>query len=186
MKLVKYTLWLLGICAIGFITFIIYLQFIKVEKLSPLQAMRSESVIVVETKNLTSAWKEIKNSDLWVSMIEAEYFDEYEANMMFFDSLMVENPFVRSVFKNRPLALAVQMINDNDFETVFAVDIGKYGKLSVMPKLASLMNYELKERLIDSTSVYSVCYDRPSDIVHLCIYENLLIGSLPANFLTRL
>nr|WP_319398045.1 DUF3352 domain-containing protein [uncultured Carboxylicivirga sp.] len=185
MKIFKYFLYLLGICALFIIGFFVYLQFLKVDKLTPLQAMQSESVIVIESKNLTSAWREIKQSDLWESMLEADYLEEYKANMMTFDSLMAENAMVRSIFKDRPLAISVQMLNNQEFETVFAVDIGKYGKLSILPQLASAMNFELKKRLVDSTSVYSVCYDKPTDIIHLSIYENLLIGSLSGKLIDQ-
>ncbi|MCU4165177.1 DUF3352 domain-containing protein [Carboxylicivirga caseinilyticus] len=185
MKIVKYFLLFIAIIVLAILGFFIYLQFIKVEKLTPLQAIQPESVIVIETKNLTSAWREIKNSELWESMIEADYFDEYEANMMIFDSLMTENALIRSIFKDRPMALSIQMLNDKDFETVFAVDIGKYGKLSILPQLSNLMNYQLEERIVDSTSVYTLCYDQPTDIIHLCIHENLLIGSLSSQLINK-
>lgn len=185
MKIIKYFLIFLAVCALGIASFFIYMQFVKIDKLQPIQAMRPESVIVIETKNLTSAWHEIKESELWASMIEGDYLEEYETNMMVFDSLMAENALIRNVFKDRPLAVSVQMISDTDFETVFAVDIGKYGKLSIMPQIASLMDYELQNREIDSTTVYSLCYDKPTDIVHLCIHENLLIGSLSAKLMNE-
>jgi len=141
--------------------------------------------LVIESKNLTSAWREIKESALWESIIEGDYLEEYEANMMTFDSLMVENPLVRSVFKDRPLALSVQMLGDTEFETVFAVDIGKYGKLSVLPKLAGLAKVEVRERQVDSLTVYSIQHDEPTNMLHVCIHENLLIGTLSSQLMNQ-
>lgn len=177
-KIIKYILILLCVLFIGIAVFFIYMQFVKIERMMPLQAMHSESVLVIETKNLTSAWKEVKNSALWESIIEGDYFEEYEANMMTFDSLMVENTLIRNIFKDRPLAISVQMLGDNNFETVFAIDIGKYGQIAVLPKLAGLFDFKMDEYQIDSVSVYRLQYDKPKDVIHLCIYENLLIGSL--------
>ncbi|WP_430814074.1 DUF3352 domain-containing protein [Carboxylicivirga sp. RSCT41] len=185
MKILKVFLIILAVIVISIIGFFVYLQFVKVDKLQPLQSMHSDSVIIIETENLTTAWREIKESALWASIIEGDYFEEYEANMMTFDSLMVGNALVRNIFKGRPLALSVQMLDDANFETVFAVDIGKYGKLSVLPQLAGLLDLELKERKVDSLSVYSLQYDKPNDVIHLCIHENLLIGSLSGKLMNR-
>ncbi|MCT4645092.1 MAG: DUF3352 domain-containing protein, partial [Carboxylicivirga sp.] len=157
----------------------------KVERLKPLQSMSSESVLIIETENLTTAWREIKESALWESIIEGDYFEQYEANMMSFDSLMVENALVRNIFKDRPLALSLQMLDDANFETVFAVDIGKYGKLSVLPQLTSLLDVEMKERQVDSLTVHSIQFDKPTDVIHICIHENLLIGSLSSKLMNR-
>ena len=185
MKFLKSLLIALGVITFSVVAFVVYLQFVKVDKLHPVQAMRPESILVIETENLTTAWREIKESALWESIIEGDYFEEYETNMMSFDSLMVDNALVRNIFKDRPLAVSVQMMGESDFETVFAVDIGKYGKLSVLPQLASLFDYELNERKIDSLSVYSLQYDKPTDVIHLCIHENLLIGSMSSQLMNQ-
>ncbi|MCG8579050.1 MAG: DUF3352 domain-containing protein [Bacteroidales bacterium] len=185
MKILKVFLIILAVIVLSIAGFFVYLQFVKVDKLQPLQSMHSDSVIIIETENLTTAWREIKESALWASIIEGDYFEDYEANMMTFDSLMVKNALVRNIFKGRPLALSVQMLDDANFETVFAVDIGKYGKLSVLPQLAGLLDLELKERIVDSLSVYSLQYDKPNDVIHLCIHENLLIGSLSGKLMNR-
>ncbi len=185
MKVLKYILIPIALIALSGIAFFVYLQFVRVEKMLPIQAMHSESVMVIETENLTSAWQEVKKSALWESIIEGDYFEEYEANMMTFDSLMLENALIRNIFKDRPLALSVQMLGDTNFETVFAVDIGKYGKLSFLPQLAGVFDYKLDERKIDSISVYQLQYDKPEDVIHLCIHENLLIGSLSAKLINQ-
>jgi len=161
------------------------MQFVKVDKLQPIQAMHSESVLLIETENLTSAWREIKESELWTSMIEGDYLDDYEANMMNFDSLMINNALVRNLFEDRPIAVSVQMLDNNNYENVFAIDIGKYGKLSILPKLAGLMDYKLQESKVDSISVFKLQYDKPTDLIHLCIYENLLIGSFSSKLLNQ-
>lgn len=185
MKVLKTFLIILGIITLSLVSFAVYMQFVKVDRLKPLQSMSSESVLIIETENLTTAWREIKESALWESIIEGDYFEEYEANMMSFDSLMVENALVRNIFKDRPLALSVQMLDDTNFETVFAVDIGKYGKLSVLPQLTSLLDVEMKERQVDSMTVYSIQFDKPNDVIHLCIHQNLLVGSLSGKLMNQ-
>ncbi|MCU4176657.1 DUF3352 domain-containing protein [Carboxylicivirga sp. N1Y90] len=183
MRFLKYFLIAIAIITLGIGAFFIYMQTLKVDKLQCIEAMHPSSVIVVETENLTLGWKEVKESALWESLIEADLLDEYDANMMHFDSLMMENAILRKLFKNRPLAISVQMLNNSDFETVFAIDIGKYGQLSVLPQLAKLFDYELGEHNYDDTKIYSLCYDQPQDIIHLSIKENLLIGSFSSQLL---
>lgn len=185
MKFIKILFVILGIIALSIASFFVYLQFVKVDKMKPIQAMRAESVLVIETENLTTAWREVKKSALWESIIEGDYFEEYEANMMSFDSLMVSNALVRNVFEGRPMAVSVQMLGVSNYETVFAVDIGKYGKLSVLPQLTALLDFELKERTVDSLTIYSLQYDKPTDLIHLCIHENLLIGSLSPRLMNQ-
>lgn len=185
MRILKSLLIVLAIALIGIAGFFIYIQTLKVDKLQTLEALHPSSVLVVETENLTLGWKEVKESALWESLIEADLLDEYDANMMHFDSLMSKNAILRKLFKDRPLALAVQMLNKNEYETIFAVDIGKYGQLQVLPQIAKLFNFQLNKRNYNNATFYSLCYDQPEDIIHLTIKENLLVGSFSDRLLKQ-
>ncbi|MBI9060649.1 MAG: DUF3352 domain-containing protein [Marinilabiliaceae bacterium] len=177
-KLLKALLIFIALIVVGFITFWVYLFFVKVDRIQPLQAVSQDAVMVIETENLTKGWREVKESALWDRMLEGNYLEEYEADMMNFDSLMAENPLVRQVFQNRPLAVSFQMTSESNYEILFAVDIGKYGKLAVLPKLAGMFNFDLTTRQVDSVDVHALTYGKPNEVIHLAIKENLLVGSL--------
>lgn len=177
-KLLKTLLAIIAIIVVGMIGFFVYLLFIKIDRIEPLQAVSRDAVMVIETQNLTKGWREVKESALWDRLIEGNYLEEYEADMMSFDSLMVENPLVRQVFQNRPLAVSFHMTSASDYDMLFAVNIGKYGKLKVLPKLAGMFDFTLTSRQVDSVDVYALTYGKPNEVIHLAIKENLLIGSL--------
>ena len=96
MRTLKIFLFCLLVILLAVGGFWIYLQSQSLTKHTPLEAMHPESVMVMETQNLTTAWREVKNSELWSSLLEGDYLEEYEANMMVFDSLMESNALIRN------------------------------------------------------------------------------------------
>ncbi len=184
-KILKSVLVLLALIVVGILTFWVYLLFVKVDRMEPLQAVSRDAVMVIETSNLTKGWREVKESALWDRLLEGNYLEAYETNMMRFDSLMAENVLIRQVFQNRPLTVAFQMTSDRDYDILFAVNIGKYGKLAVLPKLAGMFNFDLATHQVDSVAVYTLTYGKPHEVIHLAIKENLLVGSLSATLVDQ-
>ncbi|TAJ06870.1 DUF3352 domain-containing protein [Marinilabiliaceae bacterium JC017] len=184
-KILKFLLFILALVVIGIVTFYTYLLFVKIDRMQPLQAVASDAVFVIESENLTKGWKEVKESQLWDHILESDYLEEYEADMMAVDSLMAENPFVRKVFKDRPLALSFNMLDNESYDMLFVVDIGKYGKLSLLPQLAGMFNYELNTYPYKYGEIYGLTYGDANEVIHLAVHENLLIGSLCEEMVER-
>ncbi len=175
-----------GIAAGGYFVYDNYIK--KQNNRSILSVVPKDAVFIMETDNLTKAWKEISNSNIWHDLLQSSYFNyvnEY-ANVM--DKFFKNNKALDLLLKDRPMLISAQMISAADYDFLFVIDLQSTKTLSkgFESLLKIVKNYNVKKRDYKEHEVIEfIDKSDPNDIIYFCIKDNLLLATFTGKLIER-
>ena len=91
------------------------------EERNAFSVIPSDAVYVVETNNLTKAWKKITSSNIWSNLIENPYFSDMESDMTDIDGFLKNNKAVDMLLVDRELFVSAHMVSGSNYEFLFVI-----------------------------------------------------------------
>ncbi len=136
----------------------------------------SDAIYVLETNNLTKAWDEITTSDIWLHLIEDEYFAEIESDMTAIDGFLKNNKAIDMLLSDREMFVSTHMISGNDYDFLFVIDLQKMQKTWTVIKTAlkTVDSYEFNERKFEKTKIIELTDKKTKDKLSITLIDNLL------------
>ena len=145
---------------------------------TPISLVSDDAIFIAETDNVSELMVEFTNSDYWNSILGSELFKEFKEGMVSFNEMASDNKWLHAVLKNQKVAISMHQLSKYKSDFLMLMDVKKYGKLNLVPKIAAALKMPVQSNVVDSISLYSVVMDEYDMTVHLATIDNLLIGSL--------
>jgi len=139
----------------------------------------SDAVYVMETNNLTKAWNEITETDMWSHLIETPYFSELESDVQALNGFLKNNKAVDMLLSNRELFISAHMISGSDYDFLFVVDLQNMKKTWTVIKTAlkTLDAYEYSDRKFEHDKIIELTDKKTKDKISISLIDNLLVIS---------
>jgi antitoxin component YwqK of YwqJK toxin-antitoxin module len=176
-KFLKILFGIFIIIIVGAGSYYLYIKYLKNDKIEPISLVPSDAIFMVETSNLTNAWDEIRETQLWQSLTENSSFDSLNNQILSADSMMHNNKAVELIFSDRKLMLSAHMISGVDYDFIFYIDVEYVSKLSGLFKSLQLLNFSVKERIYKGSKVFEITENESQETISLTIINNILVGS---------
>ncbi len=178
----KFLKTLLIIIILGGAGLWIYVKFISPVAVKKAMTMiPQDAVMIIETNNLTDAWKEISNSKMWNYLITNSYFKDLNEDIDLLNEYLKDNLIADKALKNRKLLMSLHMISATEWDFLFVVDlknIAQIKKLGLKRILGLVEGYKVKERQFNNETIVELSdNENPSDIIYLTISDNLLVAT---------
>ena len=149
------------------------------EERSAFSVIPPDAVYVVETNNLTKAWKEITSSNIWSNLIENPYFADMESNMTDIDGFLKNNKAVDMLLVDRELFVSAHMVSGSNYEFLFIIDLQDMSKTWTVIKAAlkSLDDYDYKEVKFEKKKIIELTDKKTKEKTNISLIDNLLVIS---------
>ena len=115
-------------------------------------AIPDDAIFIVETENLSKAWTEISNSNMWKHLINNPLFSDINEDIKALDKWLNNNPALDFVLNNRRLLMSAHMTSGVDYDFVFVVDLQKQSALSSMKSALGLLDFTVEKRKYEGRS----------------------------------
>ena len=150
----------------------------------------SNSIFVIETKNLTKGWSTLSESKVWQHMMKNEYFKDINKSACTLDSLIKDNKTMNSIFENRKLLISAHMISGKDYDFLFVVDLQKASKITfvvdyIQNSLLSYFDYIMNKHQYQDHEILELTDTKAKDTLYLSFIDNLLVCSYTSSLLER-
>ena len=181
-KMLKIFLALVLILVLG----ISYMLFVKKSAgHSPLEYVPDDAVYILETDNLTDAWKHVTNTNIWQYIIADKSFDYLNDTDEMLNTFLLDNKTAKLVFKNRPLTMSAHLTGLKTYDFLYIIDLKKVSNFDFLLEkaLKQIDTYTLKK--FKNASFALVPNDKKANTIYLKTIANLLVVSLSQKLLER-
>ena len=167
---------------IGLISFSAWLYFRKSGTAETFALVPSDAVFVIESTDMIKGWEELSSSKMWKHLIASNtWYEDVNKNALYLDSLIQNNRSLMSVLDGRQILISAHLLPENDYDFLFAVNIGKASKISFLQdyiiEVARLADYiPSKTKMLD-VSVHVLTDKATREPIYLAFIENVLICS---------
>lgn len=122
-KIVFYTLLvLIVITGASYLTWHFFLK--SKSNLDAFATIPEDAVFIVETTDLSKAWKQISESDLWQYLMKTEYFSDLNKDIESIDKYIKSNQKIADmILNNRKLIVSAHMTSGVNSSFLFSVDL---------------------------------------------------------------
>ena len=181
-KIFKYLgfLLLFVMLALGYMLFIK-----KTATHTPIEYVPNDAVYILETDNLTSAWKHVVNTNIWKHIIADKSFDYLQDTDKLLNLFLLESKLAKTVLKGRPLTMSAHMIGAKTYDFLYIVDLKSISNLSFLLEklLQQASNYTLKK--LKNNTFELVPKVKKDATIYIKILDNLLVVSLDKNLIQK-
>ena len=150
-------------------------------KRNALTAIPNDAVYIIETNNLTDAWKTLQDSKMWKHLMQSPKFDKINSSATSLDSLIKGNKTLDMLFADRQMVISAHMITLTDYDFLFAIDLKKASKVSFLTNyikdIVGYFDYSYGKRNFQGTEIIELTNTVSHEIISLCFIDNLLVCS---------
>ena len=186
-KFLRFLLIIIILGAGGFWVYIKYISPVTIKK--TMIMVPNDAVLIIETSNLTDAWKEISNSEMWKYLLENPYFNDLNEDIELLNKYLRDNTIAEKALKNRKLQMSMHMISARDWDFLFVIDlknIAQIKRLGLKRILGLVDGYKVKEREYNGETIIELTDNEdPADIIYLTISDNLLVATFTGSLIEK-
>lgn len=187
-KFIKYLFFITLLGAGGFWVYITYISPTTVKK--AMTMVPEDAIMVIETSNLTDAWTEVSNSNMWKYLTKNAFFNDLDEAIVMLNDYLKDNIIANKALKGRKMIMSLHMISANDWDFLFVVDlknISQINKIGGLKKILGLVEgYKIKERDFKGEKIIELSDNaNPSDIIYMSISDNLLLVTFTGSLMEK-
>ncbi|HFX18194.1 MAG TPA: DUF3352 domain-containing protein [Flavobacteriales bacterium] len=156
---------------------------------SVLSVLPEDAVYILKTNNLTDAWKETSETNIWQHLIKTKDFEYLEAIDTLLNKTLDNNQTAEIIFENRPVAMTAYMISQKDYDFVYTIDLhqAKIVKKALKQLLKTLNGYKVKSLKYQKQSVYKLTdLEKPNTKIFVAALDNILMVSFNYSLLQKI
>ncbi len=139
-----------------------------------------DAVYILKTNELTDAWKEVSQTNIWKHFIKTKGFEYLQSVDTLLNNNLLDNKVSKVIFNNRPTAMAAYVTSATDYDFVYVVDLQKSEYIKkILNRILKLSgSYKVVKLSYNQTKVYKLINKKtPEDTVFIIAVDNLLITS---------
>ncbi len=186
-KFIKYLFFIIIIGAGSFFVYITYIAPPTVKK--TMTMVPKDAIMVIETSNLTDAWTEVSNSDMWKYLTKNAFFKDLNEDIGLLNDYLKDNVIVNKALSGRKMIMSLHMVSANDWDFLFVIDlknIAQIKKLGLKNVLGLVEGYKVKEREFKGETILELSDNTsPSDIIYMTISDNLLVVTFTGSLMEK-
>jgi hypothetical protein len=171
---------------LAFLLGIAYMLFVKKPAgRTPLAYVPNDAVYILETDNLTAAWKHVSNTNIWQYIIEDKAFGYLKDTNEMLNTFLLDNKSAKLVLKNRPLTMSAHLTGLKTYDFLYIIDLKKVSNFNFLLEktLKQIDSYNLKK--LNNSSFALIPKDKKANAIYLKTIDNLLIVSLSQKLLEK-
>ncbi len=162
---------------------------VKTPQHDALKAIPDNSVLMVQTSDLSGAWTEISKSKVWNYLIKNPYFSEINSDIEMLDQFLADNIAADALLSDRSLVTSIHMTSGVDWDMLYVVDLMDMAMV-VRPTLRTTLSYAdgyaLKERKYKEQTIYELHSETDSkEVIYMTMSGNLFIASFTGSLLEK-
>jgi antitoxin component YwqK of YwqJK toxin-antitoxin module len=153
-----------------------------------LSVVPEKAVYIFKTNELTKAWKEVDNTNIWKHLIKTKGFEYLQDISKMLNRTLIDNSATAYLFKNRPTLMSAHITGKNTYDFLYVIDLKNSKhikavfdyvlKLDKAHKITKLNYKETKIfKLIDKKNQQNVLY--------IASIDNLLLSSMSFSLLKQ-
>ncbi len=138
------------------------------------------AVYILKTNELTDAWKEVSQTNIWKHFIKTKGFEYLQSVDTLLNNTLLNNKASKVIFNNRPTAMAAYVTSPTDYDFVYVVDLqqSEYIKKLLNRILKLSGSHKVVKLSYNQTKVYKLIDKKtPENTVFITTVDNLLIAS---------
>lgn len=168
----------------------IYIKYIANNpKTEALKIIPEDAVFVVVTKDISKAWTEISNSNVWNFLIKNPYFKDMDGDIKDLNTYLKNSKVASFILTDRDLLMSAHMISKKDWDFLFVVDLKEVAgtlKGGLKGALGFVDGYQVTERKYkDQYIVELAANNNPKDKIYLSIVNNLLLATFTGSLIEK-
>jgi antitoxin component YwqK of YwqJK toxin-antitoxin module len=158
-------------------------------KRDSLTVVPQNSVFMVQTRDLSGAWTEISNSEVWKYLIQNPYFSDINSDIELLNAFLADNVAADAVLSGRSLLSSVHMVSGVDWDVLFVVDMKDIAAM-IRPIFSKTLNqaegFNLREREYNEQTVFELrSIEDPEEIIYLTLTDNLLVVTFTGSLIEK-
>jgi len=145
-----------------------------------LSVLPENAIYILKTNELTDAWKEVSETNIWKHFIRTKGFEYLQSVDTILNENLLNNATTRYIFKNRPTLMAAYMTGASSYDFVYVVDLQqvKYIKQFFDEILRLDSSHKLVKLKYKNTEIIKLIDKEQADnTIYLFSLDNLLVAS---------
>ncbi|MCP4131942.1 MAG: DUF3352 domain-containing protein [bacterium] len=164
-----------------------YFYFLTTAKTkSTFNVIPSDSLFMLETKNITDAVTALRESKLWSYLVESQYFGDINESIEKIDDLLDKRDALDFILKDRKLVVSAHVTSSTSLDFLVVIDMQKAAELPGLKEAFSLSGFKVKReeitRKVNGETVVQEIIEmkdtKKGTTFYLAIIDNLLVASL--------
>ena len=175
--------------------YLVYTKFFAKKTTRDAFAMIPDNAIfIVETTDLSKAWANISDSELWQYLIKTSYFADVNEDINKADKYLNSNKIASLFLKNRKLIMSAHMTSGVTWDFLITVDLkDAAGKIENLESAIGLVpGYKMKKREfkgIDDKKAYNIVEltneTNPKDKIFISFVDNIILISFTGTIIEK-
>ncbi len=159
------------------------------DKRTVLSVIPEDAIFILEIDNFGSAVKEIKQNKIWSYLKEYADYASINNYTHIIDSITEEYPLLLKLLKNRGIGISSHIINGNEYDFLYVLNIGNLSKLGgadkVIRKMIDSEDVSISLDSIEGVKVWKVRSGLDNKIARIAIIDNLGLFSFSEEIITQ-
>ena len=148
-----------------------------------------DAVFMINTSDLSQAWKTISESKLWQHLTENPYFSDINSDIELLNKFLAKNIAVDAILSDRDLLASVHMTSGVDWDFMFVVDLKEISSLirgTLKQTLSFADGYSVKEREYKDQKIFELVSDaNPKEVIYIMLNDNLFVATFTGSLLEK-
>jgi hypothetical protein len=181
-KVLKIVIALILVALLG-ITYMLFIK--KSVGRTPLEYVPNDAVYILETDELTAAWKHVSNTNIWQYIIKDKSFDYLKDTDEMLNTFLLDNKPAKLLLKNRPLTMSAHLTGLKTYDFLYIIDLKKVANFNFLLEkaLKQIDSYNLKK--LKNSSFALIPKAKKANTIYLKTIDNLLLVSLSQKLLEK-
>jgi hypothetical protein len=163
---------------IGGLATFFYINYVKVKKLSAINAIPNDAALILEVKNISGCWATFSTSDIWKDLSKNEALQELNYKITYIDSLISLNNDLKNDIAHHRSVISVHTQNGQKMALLFVSETGSNtDAASIARWIAKANQYTLKKHSFEQETVYDFLDKDKMPVMSMTYRDQLLICS---------
>ena len=184
---------LIGVVSVG--GYFVYTKFfMKKTTRDAFATIPDDAIFIVETTDLSKAWTDISESDLWQYLIKTAYFEDINKDLEMVDKYLKSNKIASLLLKNRKLIMSAHMTSAVTWDFLITVDLKDVaGQIESLESAIGLVpGYKMKKREfkgIDDKKPFDIIEltneTNPKEKIFISFVDNIILVSFTGTIIEK-
>jgi hypothetical protein len=174
---------------IAVLGYVAYIWWSPTDKIRGIYLVPEDAVFILESDEPLSDWNDFRESKFWGEISELPAFQDLKTEAEYLDTLIKVNSWLKNIVRKNHFLMSVHMTTLDDYDYLFAIDIGKVSKISGIEssvvKTAELSGFKVTNRNHEGTKILELLDPKTRERMFMSFQKNYLVLSFNNRILER-
>ncbi len=180
-RVLQFFVFLFLFLTLGFVAYFVYQHTQKEKRLPVFSAVPKSSIAIIETSNLTKAWQQLSENEMWKKAAQTKQLGEFQETIEMVEGYAKKGGIADMILEDRPMLVSVHPVSGSELGFLFLVDLQSAQGIKWLEGLLKVTDLEIEEEShqVDGKSIGITILKNIGEgmNIYLSFFENLLVVS---------